>query len=434
MTLGAIEKLLEDETGLDSNSIGRNVVHRVVRLHMATAGISDVDGYYEKLKTDKRELQELIEDVTVPETWFFRDKAPFDLLAALVRDEWMPPTKERPLRILSVPCASGEEAYSIAMVMHGHGFDAGSVRIDAADISKRALTRAAAAVYGENSFRGDEGNHRRRYFDKTDEGYLLRDAIRSMVKFYRGNLLADEFLAGAELYDVIFCRNVMIYFSPELREKAIKKLHRLLAVNGLLFVGHAEASNLNGEYFSAIKHSGAFAFRKKSTFFADKPKALPMPLKLAVNDSHAEVLRHGAHRDNKLARRKRPKHRSSHASAQTGETNSFGVARRSPVHIDTALEAVRRIADEGRLEEASLLCERFLEKNAVNAEAHYLLGLIRQAQENEIDASNYFRKAVYLNPHHYEALVHLAALAESQGNLAAAAVYRSRASRLAEKS
>ena len=97
------------------------------------------------------------------------------------------------------------------------------------------------------------------------------------------------------------------------------------------------------------------------------------------------------------------------------------------------MERVRRMADEGNLKEASNLCEEYLDGDSVNADAYYLLGLIREAEAKDVDAGNLFRKAVYLNPRHYEALVHLAVLAEAQDNLAAAAVYRARASRLAKE-
>jgi len=430
VSFGAIEKILETETGLDSNSIGSNVIHRVIKLRMKMAGVADVETYHEKLKGDKNELQSLIEDVTVPETWFFRDKAPFELLSHLVRDEWLPPSKERILRILSVPCATGEEAYSIAMVLRDLGFNSENVRIDAVDISRRALARAGEAVYGENSFRGNEKSHLRPFFDKVGGKYRVHEAVRRMVKFWYGNLLDDKFLAGAELYDIIFCRNVMIYFTRELQEKAIKKLHRLLAVNGLLFVGHAEASNLSGEFFSSVKHSGAFAFRKK---LPGIPQVSQPSRKTAVGDGSAVAVSGSANGNQKIKKPKRPPPSSRKAvlQAHAGVDSSSGSEQ--VANQESILARVRRMADEGNLNEASNLCEKYLDGDSVNSDAYYLLGLIREAEARDVDAGNLFRKAVYLNPRHYEALVHLAVLAEAQGNLAAAAVYRARASRLAKE-
>jgi chemotaxis protein methyltransferase WspC len=430
VTFSAIEKILESATGLDSNSIGSNVVQRVVKTRMEIAGEVDVDGYYNKLQHDKNELQALIEDVTVPETWFFRDRDPFSLLSEIVRAEWMPPSKERMLRILSVPCATGEEAYSIAMIMHDLGFDSNSLRIDAVDISKRALARASEAVYRENSFRGDEGNYLHRFFDKDNKAYRLRDIIRRMVKFSHGNLLDDKFLAGAESYDVIFCRNVMIYFTRDLQAKAVKKLHRLLAVGGLLFVGHAEAANLSGEYFSSVKRSGTFAFRKKIPGISKVTKDSDVALKKVVNDGMSSA-RTPSH--DQFASKSKKSRRSIKKAIMKGVEKPAYVDQDKNIVADAVLKKIRGMADEGRLDEASTLCEKYLESETSNADAYYLLGLIRGAEARDAEASNLFRKAVYLNPGHYNALIQLSVLAESQGNLAAAAVYRARASRLTKE-
>ena len=433
MSFGAIEKILETETGLDSNSIGSNVVHRVIKLRMKMAGVDDVETYHEKLKVDRNELQSLIEDVTVPETWFFRDKAPFELLSHLVRDEWSSLSKEKTLRILSVPCATGEEAYSIAMVLRDLGFNSESVRIDAVDISKRALARAGEALYGSNSFRGDEKGYSRRFFDKVGGKYRVHEAVRRMVKFWYGNLLDDKFLAGIELYDIIFCRNIMIYFTRDLQEKTIKKLHRLLAVNGLLFVGHAEASNLSGDSFSSVKHAGAFAFRKKLPG-APRDMQLPQPSpKPAVSAGSAVAASGSTNGNQKIKKPKRSPRPSRKAVLQVHAGVDSSSGSEQVANRESILERVRRMADEGNLKEASNLCEEYLDGDSVNADAYYLLGLIREAEAKNADAGNLFRKAVYLNPRHYEALVHLAVLAEAQGNLAAAAVYRARASRLAKE-
>ena len=433
MNYSAIEKILETATGLDSNSIGSNVVHRVIKLRMKMAGATDIETYHAKLKGDKSELQALIEEVTVPETWFFRDKAPFELLSHLVRNEWTPPSKERTLRILSVPCATGEEAYSIAMVLRDLEFDSESVHIDAVDISKRALARASEAVYGENSFRGDEKSYMRRFFDKSGNKYKINEDIRCMVKFWYGNLLDDKFLASAELYDIIFCRNVMIYFTKELQQKAIKKLHRLLAIDGLLFVGHAETANLSGELFSSVKHSGAFAFRKKLAGTSRNLQVSQPPQKMAVNAGSAAAVNNETSRSGNTAKPKGARRASKKALLQihAGNGLSSGVAK--DANHESIMEQIRRMADEGNLKEASALCEEYLENDSVNADAYFWLGLIREAEARDVDAGNLFRKAVYLNPRHYEALVHLAVLAETQGNLAAAAVYRARASRLSKE-
>jgi chemotaxis protein methyltransferase WspC len=284
----------------------------------------------------------------------------------------------------------------------------GSVQIDAVDISKRALQRALAGEYRANAFRGDEGHYRQRYFEQDGSIYRINEMLRGRVNFRHGNLIDDNFLAGTELYDVIFCRNVMIYFPPKLQEKTIRKLHRLLVPDGLLFVGYAEAAKLNGELFSSLRRSGAFAFRKRppgqnATVQAQKKgrtqRTKALPARSAAGAKGARHIKRSAAQD------------------------------AAPPSADP-LSTIRRMVGLGRLEEASRLCLSYLDDNAGSAEAYFLLGLIREAETKNAEAANLYRKAAYLNPRHHDALVHLAVLAETQGNRAAAAVYRARASRL----
>jgi len=432
MNFDAIEKVIEDAAGLDTSSIGANVVHRIIKLHMGMTGALDVESYYEKIKSDRNELQSLIEDVTVPETWFFRDRAPFDLLAKLIRDKWSPPSGDRILRVLSLPCATGEEAYSIAMKLRDLGFGSDSVRIDAIDISRRALARASEAIYGDNSFRGDEGNYIKRYFEDFEGKRRVCEPVRRMVKFSYGNLLDDKFLIGAELYDIIFCRNVMIYFSRELQSKAIKKLHRILAIDGVLFVGHAEAANLSGGQFSTIKYPGAFGFQKKIAEISNAEKFPQSELKLVSGGEDVVSMGVSEQLSGGVSRPKNAFVSEIKRKTKVRSSDNKVILDEAPPTQESVWEQIRQMADVGKLKEASRLCEEVLKTNAVNSEAYFLLGLIREAEANEAEANNLFRKAVYLNPHHYEALVHLAVLYESQGNLAAAAVYRARASRLSK--
>ena len=164
----------------------------------------------------------------MPETWFFRDREAFAALALTVYEDWLGAHPEDHLRLLSLPSSTGEEPYSMAMALLDAGFPANRFRVDAVDISARALARAGHAVYGKNSFRGNELGFRDRHFEATAHGYRLSDAVRRQVQFQQGNLLAAGFLPGVESYDVIFCRNVLIYFDRAAQDRALTVLVRLL--------------------------------------------------------------------------------------------------------------------------------------------------------------------------------------------------------------
>jgi chemotaxis protein methyltransferase WspC len=209
-----------------------------------------------------RSLHELIEAVVVPETWFFRDTEAFRALARIAQAEWLPAESAGVLRLLSLPCSTGEEPYSMAMALIEAGLPGRRFRVDALDISSRALARAQRAVYGTNSFRGIDLGFRDRHFEATPDGYRLAGAVRQQVRFQQGNFFDEGLLPGENLHHIIFCRNVLIYFDRATQDRALKVLARLLAPTGYLFVGPSETGVLLAHDFAPVRIPMAFAFRK----------------------------------------------------------------------------------------------------------------------------------------------------------------------------
>src|SRR5437016_1154827 len=187
-----IESLLRETMGLDAASIGSALIHRTVRLRMKSLGLKRIEEYRQLLDSSRAEWNELVEAVVVTETWFFRDREPFAALVRLVLEEWLPAHPTAPLRLLSLPCSSGEEPYSLAMALLDAGVPSGRFQIDAADISGRALARARQGIYRKNSFRGGDLGFRDRYFQAGKEGFLLRPEIRHSVNFYEWNVVAEN--------------------------------------------------------------------------------------------------------------------------------------------------------------------------------------------------------------------------------------------------
>jgi len=258
-----IERILRHTIGLDPSSIGSPAIARAFRARMQAHGIDSPEEYGALLQRSPDEMQELIESVVVSETWFFRDDAPFSTLTEVVKNEWLPAHPNSTLRILSVPCASGEEPYSIAMALMDSGLPASRFCIDATDVSLRVLDHARRGVYGRNSFRSSNLEFRDRYFLRVEDGFLLSEIVRKRIDFRQGNLLAHHFASGEGLYDFIFCRNVLIYFDDDAQDRAIAGLRRLLTADGMLFVGHAEIPLLTRRGFVASDFPRAFACRKK---------------------------------------------------------------------------------------------------------------------------------------------------------------------------
>ena len=264
-THSKIAALLKQAMGLDVATVGRTALEHAVRSRIAASGVGDAERYWERLANSDAELQELIEAMVIPETWFFRDTEAFTALVTIVVNEWLPGHRGQPLRVLSVPCASGEEPYSIAMALLDAGLSPHQFKVDAVDISARSLALARRAVYAKNSFRSAELSFRDRYFRERQGRYELATTVRERVHFQAGNLLAPGCVVGADPYDFVFCRNVLIYFDGPTQQQVISKLGKLLAAEGILFVGPAEAFLVRGNRFVSTPHPRAFAYRKATT-------------------------------------------------------------------------------------------------------------------------------------------------------------------------
>lgn len=412
-----IESLLRREIGLDAASVGSSAIERAVRLRLKALGLKSVADYLRRLDASPAELEELVEAVVVTETWFFRDREPFAAFVRLVLDEWLPAQPLSTLRVLSIPCSSGEEPCSLAMALLDANIPQERFSIDAVDISARALARAQRGIYGKNSFRGRELAFRDRHFQHTNEGYELHPRVRSCVDYHRNNLLSDDFPARRAGYDFIFCRNLLIYFDRAAQIKTLEKLHRLLLPSGVLFVGPAEMPMLIDHGFIAANIPMAFACRKSdATALRASPRARAV----------------------KPARRLPPPPAPLPSAIEMAKPNSAGweAPRAAAAHVvpesPADLEAARQLADAGKLQEAAATCESHLRQCGPSAQAFYLLGLVRDA-DGDPAAIDYYRKALYLEPDHYETLLQMALLLEKNGDTAKARTFRRRAQRAQEK-
>jgi chemotaxis protein methyltransferase WspC len=415
VVLPEIETLLAQTIGLDAASVGLSTIERAVQLRMEGCGLKDQSSYLARVLSSTDELQELVEAVVVSETWFFRDQEAFAALGKFVTDEWLPARSPNKLRLLSIPCATGEEAYSMAMTLEGIGLPADIFEIVAVDISERALERARQAVYSKNSFRVKDLDFRDRYFEVKPQGYHLSDGIRRQVLFQQGNLLSPDFLPGSHLFHFIFCRNLLIYLDLSAQNRAIQTLKRLLTPEGLLFVGPAETALMQNHHLVSARRSLAFAFRHGSAFQPKQPaeKKIARLVRVPIMPP-APIFKAKAHL----------------------KTQRISRTRALPVlsgKMGVDLKMASQLADEGRLPEAVKVCENYLKRHPSSMEALYLLGVVYDATGNKEKARECYRKVLYLNPEHYESLMHLAYAAEKEGDAATAQNLRARASRVKER-
>jgi chemotaxis protein methyltransferase WspC len=313
------------------------------------------------------------------------------------------------VRLLSLPCASGEEPYSLAMALRDAGVAPERFQIDAVDISARALAHAERGIYGRNSFRGQDLAFRDRYFQPSKDGFVLAPAVRRCVRFCRGNLFGDDFLPGHSSYDFIFCRNLLIYFDGPMQRRAIDKIERLLAPAGVVFVGPVEQPLLLNHGFASANIPKAFACRKARQ--AVRPQRVARLSKRPAGPAGLPP-----------ASAFPPQFPASRG------TMPPAIGRASPAR-PADLEIARRLADKGRLNEAAAICEAHLRQSKGCAQAYYLLGLVRDAA-GDTRAIDCYRKALYLEPDHYESLLQMALLLQKNGDPVRARTFKSRAQRV----
>jgi chemotaxis protein methyltransferase WspC len=408
---------LKDRIGLDVASVGEAIIERAVRQRCSASHAADSDAYWHLLNGSADEQQALIEAVIVPETWFFRYPESFATLGKLALARLAELAGARPLRILSLPCSTGEEPYSIAMALFDAGVAPAQFKVDAVDISPLSIQRARRGVYGKNSFRGDQLGFRDRYFQPVQEGFQLNERVAERVDFQSGNLLDSHMPLGRSAYDIVFCRNLLIYFDVPTQRLGFEALMRMTREEGVMFIGPAEGSLLGRMGMSSIGIAQSFAFRRQTEVKIEHPvAAVTWPTseraKVAVKPPVSAPAR--------LPARAPMKPPTSVPSSATNARNS---------DADTSLDAIKALANAGKTTDAKAACHRYLQQYPPVAAVFYWLGLLSEVTGDAIQSMGFYRKALYLEPLHAETLAHMAALLSSQGDVAGARRLQERAAR-----
>ncbi|MFK3798751.1 CheR family methyltransferase [Pseudomonas sp. NPDC088444] len=415
---------LKSRIGLDVASVGEAIIERAVRQRCTSVKADTADAYWQLLQSSADEQQALIEAVIVPETWFFRYPESFGTLGKLAAARVVQLSGVRPLRILSLPCSTGEEPYSIVMALFDAGLQPQQFKVEAVDISPLSLQRARSAVYGKNSFRGDQLSFRDRYFSQVDEGYLVNEKVRERVSFQTGNLLDPNLLVAQSAYDFVFCRNLLIYFDVDTQRQGFEALKRMTREDGLLFIGPAEGSLLGRMGMASIGIPQSFAFRHRSEPVADPFAAQPAAPLPPVSPTLAPS----------VSSKPAPSPRSKPVTRPFASTPATTRSPAPPAPVSTGeaatlLNSIKQLANEGKSAEAKLACEQYLKRYEPVASVFYWLGLLSEVGGDVIGAQGFYRKALYLEPQHPEALAQLAALLAAQGDSAGARRLQERAAR-----
>lgn len=237
---------------------------------LAGLELSSFEDYYRYLRFGperSEEQQRMVSHLTNNETYFYRELPQIKVFSEHVLrsfKERKATTGEKSLRILSAGCSTGEEPYTLAMVVHDSAqfFWNWKLAIVGMDVDQKALEKARKGVYYHNSFRSMPPGAEERHFVREGSGASVKDAIRRLVGFRWGNLTDPASYDGLAGLDAVFCRNVLIYFSDSMIRKVIGLLHQALVPGGYLFLGHAESLSRITDIFASIRFQGAMVYQK----------------------------------------------------------------------------------------------------------------------------------------------------------------------------
>lgn len=462
-----------EESKLDSLRI--SLVTRATRL-----GYNSFGEYYSALERDDREFNELLNLVTINETSFFRFPAQFDALRDRVLPEIMAskPAGNRDLRVWSAGCSTGEEPYSLSMLLNDMALGASgwNPQVLGTDVSTKALGRARAGVYGRRAMTNVAPDVIDRHFDVTPTGdYRVNDRVRSLVDFGYQNLIKEPYpLSVMGNWDVIFCRNVTIYFRIESTRRVVRNFYDSLNDGGYLFIGHSETLTSISDDFEAVEIGGVFLYRKPAAKALFTPGRPQHPAVGRAGDTRRERLRAAAAQQAApVAPPSAARTRARAAGVTTGSSTTAATPRpsasaASPADAAAILERARTDLREGHPDQVAGEAKRVLELDPNNADAHlllayvhadtgdydealaacdwalsinpllpvarYILGIIHQRQGDTVRAISELKKTVYIDADFALAHLNLANIYKAQRQFDSAAKEYENALRALRKS
>jgi chemotaxis protein methyltransferase CheR len=265
-----LRDLVHDRFGIIMKGDRRLTLHARISHRLKILGIATYRDYYNYAVSDTsgEELCVLASHITNNETYFFREKAQLDLFSEILKDikRKRQARNENALRILSLASSSGEEAYSLNIIVQENGLFAWDwdVKIIGMDLNRNAIVKAREASYTKSSFRSLNGDAAvvGKYFSVEGDRYILRRSLTKNVEFIHGNIIDSGSFEGLGTVDAIFCRNVLIYMSDEAIEKVARNFSHVLSDEGYLFIGASESLIQKTNLFVPEYNSGVIVYRK----------------------------------------------------------------------------------------------------------------------------------------------------------------------------
>ncbi|MGQ0801907.1 MAG: CheR family methyltransferase [Pseudomarimonas sp.] len=427
-------ELMRTRLGLDASSLGERVLDDACADARRNLGVGTDAELYQRVLSDTVAFAQCSECFVVPESWFFRTAEQFDDLVRFAREHVQ--REHRPLRILSLPCAAGEEAYSAVIILLEAGLRPDQIDVLGIDVSHVTVSRAQAGAYRQNALRGTSPVPI--WMQEGQDGFRVVPAVRGCARFRQGNALDPLLLHGEAPFDVIFCRNLLIYLHADARQRVISTLLAALQTPGLILAGQAEVLSSLSSQLLPLEGGCPLSFVRRAAPEAPGGATHSSTLKLPTARRRAEQAKRDSSGDagrsshpggkSHVAREPTPKPLANGAGdAHAGQTDG---ARREKNHLSNVLAEAHRLADAGHTMQARERCLQWLSQHPADVDAHFLLGLLESANGDTEAADRAFTKVLYLDRNHLDALQQRIGLAQRRGANDQADELRARAARL----
>lgn len=450
--LSRFRDLVTGLMGLNASELKLSRLDELLR-RRAQANKMQCSAYLDALGKDQiqaTELAQLVQELTITETYFFRNPAHYAALTEAALPERLAALSGRQqVHILSAGCASGEEAYSLAILVKEHFPDAAHlIAITAIDFNPAVLEKAQQARYSSWSLRDMAPDRQARWFRSEGNAFLLDQNVRQAVKFERHNLAAENPAFWWEgRFDIVFCRNVLMYFVLEQAQAALRRIAFSMMPGAYLFMGHAETlRGLSNDFHLCHTHETFYYQRKPLPLSSELPErriaATPsrwQEVSLASNTSWIETIQAASERIQHIAggAQKNAGDERLHAAAPALNLE-HAMEYLHQERYDSVLQQIGSLPEEhaqdtdvlllkavslchsGASEAAEGVCQQLLQHDELNAGAHYVLALCRESAGNMQDAVDHDQMASYLDPAFAMPRLHMGLLTNRNGDKATA--------------
>jgi chemotaxis protein methyltransferase CheR len=361
---------------------------------MSKAGILDAAAFVDHINTDERTLDALVEDLTITETYFFREPAQFDMLRREILPSLCANLSNPDLRVWSAGCASGEEAYSLAILLEQHGL-AERAAVLGTDISRFTLKAAKLGAYGVWSFRGCSEEFQARYFHRRADRFVIRDDLKRKVEFRYLNLVSDTYPSGI---DLILCRNVLIYFERDIIERIARQLFAALREGGWLIAGPSDPPLWEFAPFETVVTPEGVFYRRGNAASLKTVTAPQMSVSQAPRPALDVVSIIPSAPDPKPAPVTVDVLTKAHAAFEAGDFRQVVELTRTTID-DPRLAAlrIRAFANLNDRKTAMAFADKAAQQHPLSAELHYLQAIILMDLDRIADATKVLRRVIYLD-------------------------------------